>query len=430
MSGCTSSRDGSDGRTRKRCGMRASRRSRRSSASSSSTGSTRASTGSTASCTCRSTAPPAREIDSLNEDASLARAFGFDAEFVNATPLVDRPGVRFGDQARIHPRAYLAGVARAFVDKGGRIFEHSEASEFCDKPLSITANGCTVSCGDIVVATHNPLVGVDNVVGAMFSQTKLALYTSYVLAGRIGKGIVPDALWWDTADPYRYLRVEPHRDFDVVIFGGEDHKTGQVDDTEACYRRLETQFRALLPEVAITHRWSGQVIETPDGLPFIGATAEHQYSATGYGGNGLTFGTVAAIMIADAIAGRTNPWVELFAPGRLALGRSTWDYAKENADYPYYLIRDRLVGPEARSLRAIKRGDGKIIERDGQKLAASRDDHGKLTLRSAVCTHMGCIVKWNTAERTWDCPCHGSRFTPGGQVISGPAESPLAPHEE
>ena len=115
--------------------------------------------------------------------------------------------------------------------------------------------------------------------------------------------------------------------------------------------------------------------------------------------------------------GRSNPWVELFAPGRLALGRSTWDYAKENADYPYYMIRDRLVGPEARSLRAIKSGDGKIIEHGGKKVAASRDDHGKLTLRSAVCTHMGCIVKWNTAERTWDCPCHGSRFKTKGDVI-------------
>jgi Rieske Fe-S protein len=251
------------------------------------------------------------------------------------------------------------------------------------------------------------------------------LYTSYVLAGRVPKDTVTDALFWDTADPYRYFRIDPHRDFDEVIFGGEDHKTGQAVDTDACYRRLQTQFESIVPDVEITHRWSAQVIETPDGLPYIGQDVEHQYAATGFAGNGMTFGTVSALIISDAILGRRNPWTELFDPARKALGRSTWDYLRENADYPYYLVRDRLAGPEAHSLRSIKRGAGKIIERGGQKVAASRDDKGRLTMRSATCTHMGCIVKWNTAERTWDCPCHGSRFTPAGRVISGPAESPL-----
>ena len=135
----------------------------------------------------------------------------------------------------------------------------------------------------------------------------------------------------------------------------------------ACYRRLEERLTAIVPGVELTHRWSGQVIETPDGLPYIGQSADHQYSATGYAGNGLTFGTLAGIMISDAILGRSNPWTELFDPGRKALTRGLWDYLKENVDYPYYLIRDRFAGPDAQSLRAVKRGQGKIIERKGRR---------------------------------------------------------------
>jgi Rieske Fe-S protein len=312
------------------------------------------------------------------------------------------------------------------VALGGRLYEHSAADEFCDEPRAVKVNGHTVRCEDVVIGTHNPLVGLAGVAGATLFQTKLALYTSYVIAGRVPSGVVSDALWWDTSDPYYFLRVEPHRDFDIVIFGGEDHKTGQQADTVDCYRRLEERLTALIPRVDVTHRWSGQVIETPDGLPYIGQSAEHQYAATGYAGNGLTFGTLAGIMIADAILERSNPWAELFDPSRKALTRGLWDYVKENVDYPYYMIRDRFAGPDARSLRAVKRGQGKIVERNGTKVAAYRDQAGAVTLRSATCTHMGCSVGWNTAERTWDCPCHGSRFKPTGAVISGPAEAPLS----
>jgi glycine/D-amino acid oxidase-like deaminating enzyme/nitrite reductase/ring-hydroxylating ferredoxin subunit len=373
---------------------------------------------------------PARdEIKRLEEEARLASELGFDAEYVEAAPVVGRPGIRFADQARVHPRAYLGGLANAIVALGGRIHEHSEAEEFCDDPRTVKANGHTVSCGDVVIATHNPLVGLRGLAGATLFQTKLALYTSYVIAGRAPRAAMVDALWWDTDDPYHYLRVEPQRGFDVVIFGGEDHKTGQQTDTAACYRRLEERLGAIVPGFELTHRWSGQVIETPDGMPYIGRSAEHQYAATGYAGNGLTFGTLAGIMIADAILERPNPWAELFDPDRKALRHGLWDYLKENVDYPYYMIRDRFAGADAKSLRAVKRGQGKIVERDGAKVAAYRDRDGAITLRSAICTHMGCVVAWNDAERTWDCPCHGSRFRTSGDVISGPAESPLPERE-
>jgi len=366
-----------------------------------------------------------RQPETLRDDAALARELGFDAEYLDEVPNFAVPGVRYEGQARIHPRKYVAGLVSAIAALGGRIHEHSEAGKFHDDPLRVEVNGCTVTCGDVVIATHNPLVGIGSVTAASLFQTKLALYTSYVIAGRVPKNTVADALWWDTADPYHYLRVEPHQAYDLLIFGGEDHKTGQVTDTAACYQRLEARLAGLFPEVELTHRWSGQVIETPDGLPYIGSSAAHQYSATGYSGNGLTFGTVAAMMMSDAILERKNPWSDLFHPQRKVLARSAWDYIKENVDYPYYRIRDRFAGAESRSLRSVKRGQGKIIERHGEKVAAYRDPSGVLELRSATCTHLGCTVAWNPAERTWDCPCHGSRFKTTGQVIAGPAESPL-----
>ena len=362
---------------------------------------------------------------SFETEAVLAAELGFDAEHVRQVPLIGRPGIRFESQARFHPLKYLAGVARAIQENGGHIYEESPAEEFSTDPLGVRVNGRTLTCDDIVMATHNPLVGVTGLVSATAFQTKLALYTSYVVAGRVSRDTVPDALFWDTEDPYHYLRVETHRDHDLIIFGGEDHKTGQTPNTTACYERLERTLMSLVPQIEITHRWSGQVIETPDGLPYIGQTGDHQYAATGFAGNGMTFGTLGAMMISDAILGSVNPWVDLFDPSRKAIRRGAWEYLKENKDYPFYLIRDRFAGVEGKSLRGVKRGQGAVIERQGKKVAAYRDGNGEVLLRSATCTHMGCIVGWNDAERTWDCPCHGSRFKPNGEVISGPAESPL-----
>jgi len=363
---------------------------------------------------------------SFREEAALAAELGFDVEFVADVPFVGGPGIRVENQARFHPLKYLSRLAHAITDRGGMIFEHSAASAFGDRPLSVKANGHTIACQSIVLATHTPLVGNAGAVGSALFQTKLALYTSYVVAARVEKGRVPDALFWDTSDPYHYLRVEPQRDHDVVVFGGGDHKTGQANDTNGCFERLERTLMSVIGGAEITHRWSGQVIETPDGLPYIGETAPRQFAGTGYSGNGMTFGTLAAMMAADRLVGRKNPWSALFDPGRLALG-AAWDYLAENKDYPYYLMRDRFAGGHARSTRGVPRGEGRVVAIGGEKVAVYRDAGGNVTERSAVCTHMGCLVGWNAAEQTWDCPCHGSRFKTDGSVVAGPAESPLSP---
>jgi glycine/D-amino acid oxidase-like deaminating enzyme/nitrite reductase/ring-hydroxylating ferredoxin subunit len=367
--------------------------------------------------------------EALQREAELAADLGFEARYVDDVPYIGGPGVIFDDQARIHPRRYLAGVARAVQASGGRIYTRSAAEAFGREPLSVTANGHTIFCRDVILATYTPLIGISRVMGATLLQTKLAMYSTYVVAGLAPAALVPDGLFWDTDTPYHYLRLEPasrEGDRDLVIFGGADHKTGQAKDTNGCYRQLEEQLRALVPGIELTHRWSGQVIETPDGLPYIGETARHQFAATGFGGNGLTFGTIAAVMATDKILGRENPWDELFAVSRKSLAAGAWRFVRENKDYPYYLIRDRVVGgSDQSSPRSLKRGEGRIIEENGDLVAISRAEDGSLKRVSAICTHMSCLVDWNEAERTWDCPCHGSRFTPEGAVIGGPAESPL-----
>jgi len=365
------------------------------------------------------------EGPALQKEAQLVADLGFDAHYVDAVPFFGTPGIEYAGQAKFHPRRYLAALAKLIDGNGSHVFEHTESDEVKSSPLTVTAGGHTISCGYVVIATHTPLMGKTNLPSAIGLQTKLYLYTSYVLGGKLPKGTVPEACFWDTAEPYHYLRIDSHRGFDYAIFGGQDHKTGQSTDTAACYAALEKKARSLLPGFEIAHRWSGQIVETNDGLPFIGETSSRQFAATGYAGNGMTFGTLAGMMAHDFATGRKNPWTGLLDPGRTKILGGTWDYLKENFDYPYYMVRDRIVGPGARSLRGVPRGEGRIVELAGKKIAVYRSERGRTTLLSAVCTHMGCLVAWNNAESTWDCPCHGSRFTPTGKVLAGPAETPL-----
>lgn len=363
--------------------------------------------------------------DELEREAKTLRDLGINAEFMPAVPFFDVPGIRFPNQALFHPLRYLTGLLRTIPGNGSHVFENTSAGEIADNHIQ-TPHG-KVRFKHLVIATHNPLTGDSSTFRAAIFQTKLSLYTSYALGARIPSGLIPAGSYWDTSDPYYYLRVEKGTGADYAVYGGEDHKTGQVEDTVAVYARLEERLRLFARNAEIDARWSGQVIETHDGVPFIGETSEKQFIATGYAGNGMTFGTLAGMMAVDAITGRDNPWRKLFDPHRVKLIGGTLSYLKENKDYPLRLIRDRLGRPEAESVREIAPGEGKTIQLNGHKVAAYRDAKGRVSYCSAVCTHMQCIVGWNNAEKTWDCPCHGSRFHPDGRVISGPAEDPLPP---
>ncbi len=370
---------------------------------------------------------PQKEVPSLKKEADLAAKLGFDATYLESLPYFNLPAVRFANQAKFHPRKYLRSLVKRIPGNGSHVFEKNAVAEFDAKTRRVKANRNWISFDRVVMATNNPLVGAASVVSATFFQTKLSLYTSYALGARLPSGSVPEALFWDTRDPYDYLRIDRHRDFDYLIYGGEDHKTGQKKQTQKAYARLLARLKKIVPEARVDYRWSGQVICTPDGLPYIGENAEHQFVATGYCGNGITFGTVAAIMARDWTTGRNNPWTDLFAVDRKKIKGATWNYLRENKDYPYYMIKDRLARPEADSVRKLKRGDGMIIGSRRKKVAVFRDNNGNICKLSPVCTHLGCLVRWNSAESTWDCPCHGSRFKPTGEVIAGPAEEPLRP---
>jgi Rieske Fe-S protein len=287
-----------------------------------------------------------------------------------------------------------------------------------------------VRCQRIVVATHVPIVGKTALLKATLLQTKLALFSTYAIGATLKRGALPHACYFDTAEPYHYLRVEPRGRQDYAILGGQDHKTGQKRGTRTCFAALEKLMRAMVSDALVDARWSGQVVETHDRLPYIGEHSEGQFIATGFCGNGITFGTLAGMMIRDAITGQKNPWRELFDPKRKNIRSGAWNYLRENADYPYYLAKDWLKRSEGKSVRSVSRGEGRIIRIHGERTAVHRDDDGRLSRVSPVCTHMGCLVNWNSAEKTWDCPCHGSRFRPTGEVIAGPAETPLPPRQK
>lgn len=363
------------------------------------------------------------EKSRLKHEYELASAMGFNLCYLDETPPTAMPGLWFGQQMKFHPLKYLHALAGDCDRLGVRIHECTDVTDFVKSPRHLIANGRRVSYQYGVIATHVPLQGNRSALGAALFQTKLASYSTYAIAARAPSGSLPEMIWSDTAEPFHYLRVDRTADGDVIVLGGEDHKTGQVVETGDCFARLEEKLSRLVPPAVVTHRWSGQVVETVDGLPYIGPIKERQFVATGFAGNGMTFGTVAAMMARDYIAGRNSGWEETFAPGRVELA-AVKDYVRENADYPYQMVCGRL-GIEDGGLTEIAAGEGRVMKLEGDILAACRDETGRLHVLSAVCPHLGCTVAWNDAEKTWDCPCHGSRFCADGSLIAGPAEEGL-----
>ncbi|MEO7099489.1 MAG: FAD-dependent oxidoreductase [Luteolibacter sp.] len=364
-----------------------------------------------------------KEVHKLRQECAMANKTRSDVTFLPSIPPTQRPGLIFNGQMKFHPLKYIHAMAREAARKGALIYEGTQVTQFADKPKHLIANGRKITYGHVVIATHRPLQGNSTAAGATLFQTKLASYSTYVVAARVSNDTLPEMIWSDTADPFHYLRVDRTSEGDIVIFGGEDHKTGQEGETVRCFEQLEHDLSRLIPAAEIIHRWSGQVIETVDGLPYIGAISNDQFVATGFSGNGMTFGTVGAMMARDKIIGRVNGWEETFAPSRKEV-TALPTYLEENADFPYHLVKDR-IGIEDDKSSTLKKGDGCVMKINGTNAAVYRDDDGALHQLSAVCPHLGCIVTWNEGEHTWDCPCHGSRFTADGTVIAGPAEKPM-----
>jgi glycine/D-amino acid oxidase-like deaminating enzyme/nitrite reductase/ring-hydroxylating ferredoxin subunit len=355
---------------------------------------------------------------------------------LGAVSLVERAPVRgwdsgpallFPRQARFHVLKYLQGLARAIEQAGGKIYGNSKVESVeGGTPAKVTTDSRkTVTADEVVVCTNGAISDM------MVTHMKQAPYRTFVVAFAVPRGSVPDALFWDTADPYHFVRLQPLNDArDALLVGGEDHKTAHEDDADDRFACLEAWARErwVVAGERIA-QWSGQVLEPNDYLAYIGKNpdgAEHVWLATGDSGMGMTHGTIAGILLGALLQGKEHPWAKLYDPKRITLHpRELGHLAKETADVAIHVTIDYVTPGQVSDVAAIPAGEGRVIRRGMHKVAAFKDEQGKVHERSAVCTHLKCIVDWNSAEKSWDCPCHGSRYDPYGKVISGPASSDL-----
>ena len=387
--------------------------------------------------------PPGGSVKELMNELDAVRRAGISGvervDKVPNTKIKSDAVLRWPLQAEFHPLKYLDGVAQAIVDLGGTIFTGSRVVNVKDgdRVTIETSDGHKITAQAAVVATNCPIND------RLVIHSKQAPYASYVICLRV-KEKIGHAMFWDTAVtaddekqtigpvPYHYVRFATDNEGDVLMVGGEDHKSGQASDFQARLNKLERWTRDRFPFVGeITDRWSGQVMETVDGVAYIGKNPgdKNVYVATGFSGNGMTHGTIAGMLIVDLIAGRENRWTKLYDPTRKTLQPTVIaDYVAENANVAA-TFKDYVTAGDEPSADKIKNGEGAILRDGMKKIAAYRDENGTLHECSAVCPHLGCVVRWDGFEKTWDCPCHGSRFDALGRVLNGPAISDLKPVE-
>ncbi|MCE9533068.1 MAG: FAD-dependent oxidoreductase [Planctomycetes bacterium] len=335
--------------------------------------------------------------------------------------------VRFPNQAQFHPLKYLSGLVRALRVLGASVHAHSRVQHVQggENAYVQTKAGYRVTCKHIVVATNAPFNN------RYVLHTKQASYRSYAIALKIPAGRIKGALYWDTLDPYHYVRLqrlEKDKGYEeFLIVGGEDHRTGQEKDPADRFERLEAWARQRFPMAeGVANRWSGQIVEPVDGVAFIGRNPmddDNVFVATGDSGMGMTHGTIAGMLLTDLIEGRENPWTDLYDPARKSL-RSLVEFTKENLNSAVQYF-DWVTAGDVDALEKIEPGRGAVVRSGLHKLAIYRDPEGGYHQCSAVCPHLGGIVAWNEVENSWDCPCHGSRFAADGTVINGPAATDL-----
>jgi glycine/D-amino acid oxidase-like deaminating enzyme/nitrite reductase/ring-hydroxylating ferredoxin subunit len=370
--------------------------------------------------------PPDGDPKNLETERDACLRAGLNVELVTRAPAPfdTGPSLRFPRQAQFHPLKYLRALAVAIQRQGGQIFTGTFAESMeGGSPCKVKSkNGHTVTAQAIVVATNTPVN--DRVI----IHSKQMAYRTYVIGLEVPRDSLTPILLWDDGMPYHYVRLMRNDDAggqDLLIVGGEDHKTGQPEEMGAPFGRLERWARERYPMAgAVTFRWSGQVMEPSDALGFIGrnpADDKNVYVITGDSGNGMTHCTIGGMLCTDLIMGRENEWATLYDPKRKMIQpKASAAYARENLNVVAQ-YRDFVLRGDVPSVDEIRNGNGAIIRKGLKLVAAYRDPQGVLHERSAVCPHLGCIVRWNHVEKTWDCPCHGSRFDPRGKVVNGPS---------
>jgi glycine/D-amino acid oxidase-like deaminating enzyme/nitrite reductase/ring-hydroxylating ferredoxin subunit len=377
--------------------------------------------------------------NSLQKEFEAALKAGVEIKEVDKVPgmLRDVKALCFLNQAQFHPLKYLQGLCNAIEKKGGSIFTGTFASKINHNGIT-TSEGYEVKAGFVVVATNSPV----NNRYTMFA--KQYAYRTYVIGALVQKDQLPKALWWDTGDfgnssknhPFHYVRLHPYNEqYDLLISGGEDHPTANTNKTKVSeedrYKLLENWTRAHFPAGGIIYHWSGQVLQPMDGIAFIGRNPfekDNVYIITGDSGIGMTYCSFAGILITDLINGKENKWEKLYSPSRFTL-KESGAAAKLLADDLVYVLKKWFYKGTV-ELTALKNGEAAIIKKDETKIGAYRDESGRFHLVSVECTHLKCMVLWNNDEKSWDCPCHGSRFTYEGKVMNGPANANLPYYSE
>lgn len=338
-------------------------------------------------------------------------------------PIPFDKAIRFPGQATFHPTRYTSAIARAFEKAGGVILQQCRVTGVEEgNPHTVETSYGNFKAHHFIYATHIPP-------GVNLLHFRCAPYRSYVIAAKLKREEdYPDALAYDMQDPYHYYRTQEIDGELYFIAGGEDHKTGHEENTEGCLRRLEAYLRQHFNIDSIVNKWSSQYFEPADGLPYIGnlpAHPENMYVATGYGGNGMTFSSVAAITLTDIIVKGESEYQELFDPNRIKMVAGFSKFVKESADVAGKFIKKILPAEKLKELADLARGEGKVVNFEGQKVAIYKDDTGQIYALNSACKHIKCDVAWNGTEKSWDCPCHGSRYSYTGEMITAPARKDL-----
>ncbi len=384
---------------------------------------------------------PSDEPSSLDKELKACNEAGLNVEIVDEVPgMTDSigPCLRFSDQAKFHPMKYLHGLYKVITENDGLVFTNTHA-EIIDHTGIVTLEGYEVKADHVVVATNTP---VNN---KYIPHLQQYAYRTYVIGARVKKNSLPDVLWWDTGDinanaeipPYHYVRLQPlDEEYDLLIAGGEDHGTGLADAEHITegerYALLEKWTRSHFDIEDIVYQWSGQVMEPMDSLAYIGRNpTDHKnvYIVTGDSGNGMTHATIAGMLIKDLIVGNENEWADLYDPSRFKLFTAGKTFFKEVSQGLISYMKTK-PHPKDNEIESISSNEGKIVKMDGKPYGVYRDESSQLHIVGAECTHMKCIIKWNGDEKSWDCPCHGSRFTHEGKVINGPANKNLLYYKE
>ncbi|MEO5979842.1 MAG: FAD-dependent oxidoreductase, partial [Chryseolinea sp.] len=365
------------------------------------------------------------ETEQLQELYNASRDAGLALEYVNQIPISAsfEKAIRIGGQGKFHPLKYLFAMAREYENLGGHIMINCKVdnAQQVDGEVHISTTEGEIRTKNIIYATHIPP-------GINLLHLRCAPWRSYALALKLENDAYPDGLVYDLKDPYYYYRTHVVDGEKYVIAGGEDHKTGEEENTDKPFLKLRAHAERIFKIKQVSHEWSSQYFESADGLPYIGilpGNGDNVYVATGFGGNGMIYSHMAAMELASKIELNESAFYNLFAPSRVKPVAAFDNFVDHNKDVVKHFLGKFFGSEKLEALAGIAPGEGRVVKFEGHSIAVSKDLHGKVYAVSSVCTHMGCHVSWNSTEASWDCPCHGARYSMSGRVLTGPATENL-----